>query len=192
MQDTIINLQYNKVKFYYLQGLAPYNLGINYSTNVLSSGTFTHAGLGVWDVTSGRKFSIELIVPEIKNAFFPVADVSQSSAAYLAWSNLGEVHVTEPVDEDAWDASRIITVANGAVFNSMADFLAKSMTSSNTRQFLTVQPLSVVYSDDVQGVVDSTHVESLGTSIVSGRDSFSFVQDLMDFLATLYMQTINQ
>ncbi len=175
----------DEVKFYYLQGPAPYNLGANYSASVLSSGTFTHAGLGVWDVTTDRKFSIELIAPDgIERCFFPFADTSLSSESYLAWFNVGEIHVTEPVDEDAWDASRIVTVANGAVFNEMTNYVAKSMTGSGARQFLTMQPLSVAYSGDVQGVVDSTHVESLGTTLVSGRDSFSFVEDLMDYLAT--------
>ena len=61
----------NEVRFYYLQGIAPYTFGTNYTSNLLSSGIFSHAGLGVWDVTSDRKFSLELIISDARDMFFP-------------------------------------------------------------------------------------------------------------------------
>jgi|AntAceMinimDraft_1070359.scaffolds.fasta_scaffold91879_2 hypothetical protein len=55
----------DEVEFYYLQGVAPYNLNTQdynyFKQNVLKGGSMTHAGIGVWDRTTNAKFSLELV-----------------------------------------------------------------------------------------------------------------------------------
>jgi hypothetical protein len=64
----------------------------------------THAGLGVWDITTGDKFSIEFVAVNYTGALFPmITDDNQ-----IIWNNAAKVVVTNPLVQNNWVNSRLI------------------------------------------------------------------------------------
>jgi hypothetical protein len=180
------------VHFYYLESTGAYNLGAN--GTFVHDGIYTHAGLGVWDVTTNQKFSIELLSPEgVAAPFFPAVDTSPSSDVAFTWHHAGIVHTTFPLDEAAWGASHLITKSNGAAFNKLAIVMADEFSSSAGGGGLTqmLQPVTVVqYAGHAteEVLIDSTQ-PSVGTTLVQACDAFSFVRRLLSLLGGIGCDT---
>ena len=136
------------IEFYYLQGVAPYNLK-EYSflqQNVLSDGSITHAGIGVGCRARNIKFSIELVAPagNYIDIFFPNTTVLTSngdsngaSTGVIDWNNTGEFMITNPLNASAWSDATLFATGKGHSYTELTAYL--------TSLSLVLQPLSVVH-----------------------------------------------
>lgn len=82
----------------------------------------THAGLGVWDVTLGIKFSIEFLAINYTTSLFP--SVINSS---LIWNNEATIQVTNPLIEENWINSKLIVATSGLAYQDFATYLIDSL-----------------------------------------------------------------
>lgn len=175
------------VHFYYLRSDVAYNIDIDNVTESMHGGYETHAGIGVWDITTDMKFSIELVpTTGIGNIFFPVVDTADTSEVEMTWMNVGEIHTTSPIDE-AWNSGQFITATIGAGYLKWATAIQERVkASANVYQLM--QPFTVVQltsETEFESVLRDNRKTSMGNTLVSNQDSFSFATEALDILGTL-------
>jgi len=136
----------------------------------------THAGLGIWDINSGQKFSIQFVSESYIGALLPQYNESTSQ---FEWENQGQIVLTMPTDEDSWLSSQLVCVSSGTAYNQLITFLQK-----NTAPYDTYQPVEIIYyntsvlQDAVNDMVGHGDVQLART------DSFWFVNQLINELST--------
>lgn len=137
----------------------------------------THAGLGVWDIKTGEKFSIEFISEDYLGALLPVAN---STTNEFAWQNAGSVVVTIPTNFDNWMGSQLVCVSSGTAYNQLVSYIQNHQSS-----FATYQPVEVIhYNTTVLETAVGDQVSSPGDILVPKTDSFWFVNQLINELST--------
>jgi hypothetical protein len=65
-----------------------------------------HAGLGVWDLTTGAKFSVQFVSDNFVGALLPTltSDGSSSSTSgYIFFNNTGSIVYTDPLQVCIWE-----------------------------------------------------------------------------------------
>jgi hypothetical protein len=131
----------------------------------------THAGLGVWDVTSDYKFTIEYISESYVGALLPGLNVVSGK---LEWNNAGQIWVTTPTQDSDWLESQIVCAATGVAYNQLITYI-----QDNTDRFTYVQPVDVAYYNATQLAGSDS-----GTLELPKRESFWFVNQLVNELST--------
>lgn len=137
----------------------------------------THAGLGIWDITSGQKFSIQFVSENYIGALLPVYNETSSQ---FQWENKGNIVLTMPTDEDSWLSSQLVCVSSGTAYNQLITYLQK-----NTATYETYQPVEIVYynTTTLENAVGDM-VGGYGDVQLARTDSFWFVNELINELST--------
>eukprot|EP01032_Pedospumella_encystans_P035230 gene35230-39850_t len=92
----------DQVQFFILESSFPFNAPAGLKTtagDLFQKFYVTHAGLGVWDINTGEKFSIEFISKDYLGALLPAVNTTTNE---LTWQNAGGIVVTIPTNFDDW------------------------------------------------------------------------------------------
>ena len=137
----------------------------------------THAGLGVWDINTGEKFSIEFISKDYLGALLPAVNTTTNE---LTWQNAGGIVVTIPTNFDDWLGSQLVCVSSGTAYNQLISYMQNQQSS-----FATYQPVEVIYYNTTfLETAAGDQVGSPGDILVPKTDSFWFVNQLINELST--------
>ena len=135
-----------------------------------------HYGIGIFDITSGLKLSIEFVSNNYYNSLLPKLDNN-----YIWWNNTGSIVVTNPLNQSNWISSRLISSTTGVAYFALVNYLL-----SNYQNFNIFQPINVVYAP--KGEINSYIYNSYGniysgaSYIVKSTNSFYFVQNVINQL----------
>jgi hypothetical protein len=183
--DKITNMAYiptleseDQVQFFLLEAPFPYNapdtikdaLGTGWNSHATP-----HAGLGVWDITSGERFSIELVSNSYTGAMFPVLTTSGE----ILWNNSASIVVTSPIDDASWIVSSLISTTTGSAYNDLMEYLKQYRD-----RYATFQPINIICTNGstISNQSSYTNIYSLseiGVTTVAAGGSYNFVDDLL-------------
>ena len=75
-----------------------------------------HSGIGIWDLNTGIKLSIEFVSNNAYNSIIPALE-----NGYINWNNSGSIVVTNPLDQ-VWSSSRLIASTTGVAYQTFSWF----------------------------------------------------------------------
>lgn len=131
----------------------------------------------MWDTTTDTKFSIEFVANNYTGALFPTYQDGQ-----IVWNNAGSIVITNPLVEDNWLNSRLVSTTTANAWSQMVTYL-----KDNTKKWDVYQPVSVVFANSSlysnTSEVTTDDLASVGGVSVYAINSFSFVDDMIKQLA---------
>lgn len=137
----------------------------------------SHAGLGMWDTTTDEKFSIEFVSNNYTGALFP-----EYSNGQIVWNNAGSIVITNPLVENNWLNSRLISTTTANAWSQMVTYL-----KDNTKKYAVYQPVTVVYANSSlisdNDEVTTDDIAAVGGVSIYATNSFTFVDDMIQQLA---------
>ena len=131
-----------------------------------------HAGLGVWDKTTDKKFTIEFLSNDYVGALLPDFD---EDSKVLLWNNQGKVVFTTPSEQEDWIYSQMVSDTTGVAYNQLVTFI-----EDNLGEFSVFQPVEVAHYNASDIANDSNG----GHTLVANKGSFWFVNLLVHELST--------
>jgi len=163
----------DEVELYYLEASFPYNAPgwlVSRAGDQFTSFVTTHCGLGVFDVTTNVRFSVELVAQNYTGALLPI-----TTATELVWNNAADLAVTNPFQPGRWLVSRLVSTTSGTAYNDLVSFLKSGSSSSNWRTpgLLFYNPVTVMRSN----------AGSANEVLVAPSDSYTFVQAVLQQLS---------
>jgi len=112
----------DEVEVFFLEASLPYNAGqevVSKAGADFAAYADTHAGLGIYDITTNLKFSVEFLALNFTGALLPNAAGTNSS---LTWNNAASIVVTSPLVVDAWTNSRLVSITSGTAYAQLVSF----------------------------------------------------------------------
>ena len=158
----------DEVQFYYLESSFPFNAPesvVSQAGSQFTSFVTAHCGLGVFDVTNGLKFSVELVALNYTGALLPVA-----TSTSFAWNNEASIAVTNPFDPSSWLVSRLVSTTSGAAYSDLVEWLVSG--SWNPGQIYNPVTVAVVGSGAQDTIVS-----------VTPANDYAFVQQILQQLS---------
>jgi hypothetical protein len=106
-----------------------------------------------------------------------------TASGSIQWRNAASIVITDPINEDLWLNSRLITTTSGNAYSQLITYL-----QANTALYAYYQPvtslflnLTLVNSSDI---VSNDDFNEIGTIILEPTNSFAFVNDLINQLGS--------
>jgi hypothetical protein len=174
------------IKYYTLQSAIPRNLADEnlYNGNIFYSGSvYTYAAIGIHNVKSGFKFTIELVKSDGQygQLFFPdISNINVNNQNSI-WNNEGNI-IFRNLEVNSWSEARNFATSNGNSYNNIVKWIQKQ---SNTA-YKILQPINVVYATSTNpGFIQPgqwpTSKWSFNDVRVSASDTYSFVQSVINY-----------
>jgi hypothetical protein len=171
----------DSVQFFLLEAPFPYNVPDEVRTvfgAVWNDYSISHAGLGIWDTTTDKRFSIEFISDSYIGALFPILDNATSS---IRWNNSASIVVTDPTVDDNWVSANLISDTTGAAYNNLVTYL-----QDNSYLYTVYQPVAVILTNESNlvnaSVTDIESTSDIGITTVAAQNSFWFVTEMLSQL----------
>lgn len=137
-----------------------------------------YAGLGIWDTTTNKKFTIEFLSDNYVGGLLP-----NCSDGYIHWQNAASIVITDPIDDSAWLNSRLITTTSGNAWTQIITYL-----KDNTNKYTTYQPVTALYLNaslvNSSVITSNDDIDSIGSLVLAPTNSFAFVSDLINQLGS--------
>ena len=130
----------NSLQIYLLSGAFPYNTPQNIKEAAgltWEKYSINHQAVGIWDTTSGAKFSLEFSCANFTGQLFPLLG-DESDGYSITWINNGVITYTNPVSSDEWISSSLVTTTNGAAWNQLLNYI-----QDNQELYYYYQPVTV-------------------------------------------------
>jgi hypothetical protein len=169
------------VQIYYLEAAFPYNAPeniVNAAGIAYNSYAANHAGLGIWDTTTGDKFSIEFLSIDYVGGLLPELTNGQ-----ITWKNTASIVITWPLVQDNWLSSRLVTTTIGSAYSQLITYM-----QDNQDSFEAYQPITGLYLNasniNNSAIYRNSEVSDMGDLILPSSSSYWFVDLLVTQLGT--------
>jgi hypothetical protein len=180
----------HQVQFYFLETSFPFNVPESISGSVgngFKEYSTLVAGIGIWDTTSNKKFSIQFVSNSYVGALFPILNHNNGG---ITWNNTGSIVVTDPLDESSWISSRHIVTTDGGPYSRLVQYLQESDNSV----FDIYQPINIVYPSstmianytaDDNSFIFQLNSANEGNEVVEATNSYTFAKYVVDELHSI-------
>lgn len=165
------------VEIYLLQAPFPYNVPDNIQQvagDQWNDYSISHVGVGIWDTTSGDRFSIEYVSNSFTGSLLPVLNDRT-----IYWNNSASIIFTNPISQQDWTKFTLVSSTNGNVFNTLVTFLQDNAYRYTTYQPVTLIAANVTALQNISVFKSLTYEDSYGPILQQAKNSLAFTDDVM-------------
>lgn len=84
----------------------------------------THAGLGIWDTTTDKKFTVQFVSTNFVGALLPVlTPVAGTNSGYIQWNNSGMIVYSDTMQSSDWLSSLRVATGTGVAYADLVSYL---------------------------------------------------------------------
>ena len=140
----------------------------------------TQAGLGIWDITTGKKLTIQLVSYNYVGALLPTL-FQNNVGNQIFWNNSGLLLISD-LNENDWINSRQIATSSGVSYQDL-----KNNLQDIVNDFPAYQPVSVVYPKRIPNAEDiqsgNWDFSTDTVTLIPADNSYAFLGSLLSNLA---------